>query len=290
MHRWRMRVWGGLVAAVAAAGPAPAQTFGPDGFGYTGNHVNVPGSFVTIKGNGGTLITPLTPADPPPSTLDDRFYSVAIPFNFPFYGTNNTTAFVSTNGFVSFGGTTNTSQVLDSQISASYTNPNFNSATAITGQGTGSPQVDRQIIAPHWDDMQFTGGQPGGIYTLNRTVSGHQELVLEWAQDAFFNSTTDGVSFQAILRDDGSMSFIYGDLTSAVSGNNNGGAATIGIHDLGGSPSNNRFLQWSFNTTSVSLNDTINITPSAVPEPGTLALCAIGMAGVAAYRRRRRTG
>src|SRR5438874_7647131 len=110
----RIWCWGAVaVAALALHGTARGQAFGPDAAGYTGLHANVPGSFTTIKGNGGTLITPATPADPPPATLDDRFYQVAMPFSFPFYGTSSNTAFVSTNGFLAFGGVTNTNTALD---------------------------------------------------------------------------------------------------------------------------------------------------------------------------------
>ena len=78
---------------------------------------------------------------------------------------------------------------------------------------------------------------------------------------------------------------------SALGAAANNAAAQQNVYwDLNGTTANNRFLQYSFNTASVFSNDVITITPSAVPEPGTLALCGVGLGGVAAYRRRRRAG
>lgn len=271
-----------LFAAAACTTSARAQTFGPDSYGYTGNHTTG-NTFTQIKGNGGILITPGSPADPPPATLDDRFYSSNIGFNFPFYGVINTSVFESTNGFISFGGTTNTLQTLDSQITASYTNGSFATNTL----PLGNMQVDRAVVAPWWDDMQFTAAQPGGIYVLNRTVAGKQEYVIEWNNVAFFNATANGVTFQIVLRDDGSIDFNYIDVVNGASGTN-GASATIGIHNLGGTLANNQFLQWTFNqAAAVSNGDLITFTlSSAVPEPATMALGGLALGGVLVTAKR----
>lgn len=270
-----------LSALAFTAGGAFAQIFGPDAFGYTGNRTNSPASFTSIKGAGGTLITP---ADPAAATYDDRFYSVPIGFPFSIYGVSDTTAFVSTNGFISFGGVTNTNTALNTQVGASYNNGNLASASPIISGGNVGMQVDRTFVAPWWDDMQFTNAQPGGLYSLTRTVGAIQEFVVEWNNVAFFNATTNGVTFQAILRSDGSMSFLYPDVTNGATGTN-GAEATIGIHNLGGTTANNQFLQYSFNQAGALLNgDRIDITP--VPEPGSMALLGVAVLGTLARRRR----
>lgn len=263
----------------ALTGSASAAVFGPDAFGYTGNSSNSPASFTTIKGAGGALVTP---ADPANALFDDRFYAATIPFNFPFYGVNQTAAFLSTNGFISFGGTTNTNAALNTQVASSFGNNTLASATALIA----GMQVDRSFIAPWWDDLQFTNAQAGGIYTLTRTLGVVQEFVVEWNSVAFFNSTTDSVNFQAILRDDGSMTFLYRDVLSSNAGNTRGGSATIGIHNLGGTTGNNNFLQYSFNQAAALANgDRIDIT--LIPEPGSMALAAGSFAGMLLRRRRR---
>jgi hypothetical protein len=270
-----------LILAGALAVPAIAQAAvtwpGPDSYGYSGS-TSTGNTFSTIKGNGGALVTP---ADPAAATYDDRFYTAPVGFAFPFYGVTNNAVFVTTNGLITFGGTTNTDQSLNTQINASYTNASFNSATAIPSGS--NVQVDRAMIAPWWDDLQFTSGQTGGIYTLNRTVSGVQEFVIEWANVAFFNSTTDGVSFQAILRDNGTITFNYGDTSSSNSTNTLGASATIGIHNLGGTNVNNQYLQYNANTAGALPLGGFRV--DIVPGPGAAAL--LGLGGLMAARRRR---
>jgi hypothetical protein len=268
-----------VMAGFAAAAMAPqalgSVTWpGPDAAGYTGSKTSG-NTFTSIKGNGGALVTP---ADPPAATIDDQFFSITLPFSFSFYGVASNTAFVSSNGQIAFGGTTNTGNALGTQVTASYTNGSFNSAT----NPVGNTQVDRQTIAPWWDDMQFTSGQAGGLYTKSQVTAGVNEFVIEWSNVAFFNATTNGVTFQAVLRDNGSISFNYLDVINGATGTN-GASATIGIHDLGGTNVNNRYLEYSFNTANAVANgDQINIV---VPAPGAAAL--LGLGGLVAVRRRR---
>lgn len=266
------------IYAVPAIAPA-AVTIGPDTFGYIGVQTNNPAAFTSIKGAGGTRVTP---ADPAAATYDDRFYSAPIGFNFSFYGASSNAVFLSTNGFMAFGGTTNTNQTLNAQITASYTNGSFASASPIPPDS--NLQVDRQIIAPWWDDMQFTNGQNGGLYILTRTAGAIQELVIEWNNVAFFNATTNGVTFQSILRSDGTFDFIYSDVVNGSTGTN-GAESTIGIHDLGGTTTNGRFLEWSTDQPlSVANGDVISFIP--VPEPGSAAVIGLAVFGMAVRRRR----
>jgi hypothetical protein len=60
-----------VVFTLFAGSTATAASFpGPDAFGYTGVRTNNLSAFNSIKGNGGTL---LTPADPAAAPYDDRF-------------------------------------------------------------------------------------------------------------------------------------------------------------------------------------------------------------------------
>ena len=276
--------WAVVTAGLAQPGVSSAQTIGPDAFGYTLTRTNNPGAFVSIKGAGGTPIF----SDPPAGTQDDVFFSVPIGFNFSFYGVSSSTAFVSTNGYIAFGGSTATNQALGVHTGQSYGNPNFNSALNITAQGiAGGPGVDRQVIAPWWDDLQFTGGQTGSLYTQTRTVGPLQEFVVEWNNDAFFDSPTSPVTFQAILRSNGTMAFFYPDVTTAFPDGTNGISATIGIHDLNATTADNRFLQHSFNQALALANgDVINVL-APIPEPTSLLLCGVAAVGGLWVRRRR---
>jgi hypothetical protein len=90
----------------------------------------VPFGFEDI-GATGTIITGLTGAD-------DSSFSIPIGFNFSFFGVNNTSVFVSSNGLMTFGGGDN-----------SFTNADLSSLPSLA------------TIAPYWDDMIITGGAQG---------------------------------------------------------------------------------------------------------------------------------
>ena len=109
-----------LVFAVFSVSSLSAATIGPDAFGYTAS--NVPFNFVNIASTGIRIL----------GNADDIAQSVGIGFNFGFYGTTQTSAFVSSNGMLAFG-------------------------TAITSLSprnlaTEAPVSDVPVIAVLWDD------------------------------------------------------------------------------------------------------------------------------------------
>src|SRR5256885_1861205 len=81
------------------------------------------------------------------------------------------------------------------------------------------------------------------LHMLTRNIGGVNELVLEWNGVQYFGATANTLTFQAILRSDGSMQFNYPD-TSGPAGQSDGQSASIGLHDLNGGGATNRYLQW----------------------------------------------
>src|SRR5205814_1396624 len=75
----------------------------------------------------GTVISALTGAD-------DASVSIPIGFTFPFYGSTNTSVFVCSNGFLSFG-------ISDT----AFTNADLSSSPS------------EAVIAPYWDDLIISG-------------------------------------------------------------------------------------------------------------------------------------
>jgi hypothetical protein len=271
-----------LVLAAAAAMVLPAlanaQTIGPDAYGYTLTRTANIGNtnYVDISGTG----TRITNA-PGGAVQDDVTLTVALPFSFNYYGTANTQLFVSTNGFFAFGGNTG------SATAGSYANADLSQPTILNG-GTGQATVERAVLAPWWDDLYFTNSAaiPGGLYTLTRTVAGHQEFVLEYHGAQYFGATANSVTFEAVLRDNGTMSFYYPD-PSGPAGQSQGASASIGTHDLNGGGAVNRYLQFNFNGSNlINIGDQIDITP--VPEPTSLILVGVGIAGFGWRRLRRK--
>jgi PEP-CTERM motif len=271
-----------LIFAAAAMMALPAitnaQTIGPDAYGYQITRAAT-SAFTTIVGQpGDTLITNALGG----AAQDDVTFTVPIGFTFNYYGTANTQAFVSTNGFIAMGGNTG------SATAGSYANADLSQPTILNG-GTGQATVERAVIVPYWDDLYFTNSAaiPGGLHTLTRTVGGVQEFVLEWSGVQYFGATANTVTFQAILRSNGSMQFNYPD-TSSGGTQSDGASASIGLHDLNGGGAVNRYLQWGFNTAgSVTSGTTLNVL-APVPEPTSLALVGLGIAGYGWRRLRRK--
>lgn len=79
--------------ALIGAGAAGATTIGPDSYGYTATSTGE--SLRTLDGSATTL-----------GVGDDQVQGVSIGFPFSFYGNDYTTAYVSSNGFISFDAAT----------------------------------------------------------------------------------------------------------------------------------------------------------------------------------------
>ncbi len=113
---------------------------------------------------------------------DDNGYSWNLPFAFPWYGTNYTTAFVSTNGFLQFG----------------------------TSTGSGSPAnstvnlLQQPRIAALWDDLT-TAGAGDDIY-LNTSVPG--QATVRW--NATNKADGSDANFAITLFSDGRTLLTYG--------------------------------------------------------------------------------
>jgi hypothetical protein len=180
-----------------------AATGAVDPAGYTG--AAVPAAFEDISATG-TVIAGLT-------NVDDASVSIPIGFTFPFFGANQTTVFVSSNGLLTFG-TGNTT----------FTNTDL----------TVNPA--QAAIAVFWDDLHTGGGQPGsGVRFQVSGAGANQHLTIQWNQIRFFAGGTAGdtITFQAQLFADGRIQLNYMDLTSGVAAGNNGASATVGAKAAG---------------------------------------------------------
>ncbi len=123
---------------------------------------------------------------------DDNYWSWALPFAFPFYGTTYTSAYVSSNGFIQFGSN-----------SIAYDGANSTVAFAASAR-----------IAPLWDDLTTTDA--GDNIYLVTSIAG--QATVRW--DATNKATNTKVSFSGTLFSDGRIQFQYGapnaDLTPTV--------------------------------------------------------------------------
>jgi len=119
---------------------------------------------------------------------DDMVASIDLPFDFPFYGASTRTAYVSTNGVVTF--------------EAPLTAPS----------GTRTDLAAINGIAPLWFDLRTDGSLPGeDVYVTSSSDS----VSIRWVAEPFYPdgqapSQIPQVSFAVTLHADGRIGFVYG--------------------------------------------------------------------------------
>jgi hypothetical protein len=161
------------------------------------------------------------------SAGDDNLTTIALPWTFTFYGVNQTTVNVATNGFLTFPGT---------NIAGA---PFTNQALAIGNNG----------IFPFWDDLN---GAPG-VYTQSMGVAPNRRFIIQWNKPFFGGS--DPVDFEVVLFETTNrIQFRYLDLN-----NGNGSGATVGI----AGPAGTSVLQLGFNQAILSQGQCIEFSPPA---------------------------
>ncbi len=183
---------------------APDSTWvtGPDSYGYFAydrldtaytEWENI--SFRDIQGTG----TPLNMGD-------EDVSQVTLPFTFKYYGSQFSTVYVSSNGWISFNSTSDAAYV--------------NDPIPTSGNPTG-------VIAPLWDDYDPSNG--GNVYYYNDTDN--HVFIIEWAGVPRYDNNNEILTFEVVLRDpayyptmtgDGEIIFSYQRLDNTTS-------ATVGI-------------------------------------------------------------
>lgn len=122
---------------------------------------------------------------------DDVAQGINLPFTFNFYGTNYTSLYVTSNGFISFG----------------------SSSTAYSNSCLPSSSTPNNAIYAFWDDLVPNGGSNGNVYAKQ---TGAGEFVIQWNNVRKYGASEYN-TFEIILRSDNSITLQYKSLATVTS-------------------------------------------------------------------------
>jgi hypothetical protein len=160
-------------------------------------------------------------------TGDDSSVQVDLPFAFSFYGQTYNTAYVCTNGHLTFQTTLGFCPFGNSGIPSA-----------------GTPNA---AIYPYWDDMFLDGSSTAWTKTIG--VAPNRQFVIEWRNVRYFGDVTRRVDFEVVLYENGRILTQYRNI--ADDGREEGDSATIGIENAAGDDA----LQYSFNEATIGSPD-----------------------------------
>lgn len=159
--------------------------------------------------------------------------NLVLPWSFPFYGNNYTTALVSTNGYITFGtnGTDSSNDPIPNAIA-----PN-------------------DFIAPFWSNLTVNGGL-SNMFWLNDSLN--SRVIVQW-NSVFRSGENFPNTFQVILYPDGRIDINYESMTSPNLSN----PITVGIEDATATDG----LQIAYNEPFVESNLSLRVTTADVFPP-----------------------
>jgi hypothetical protein len=217
---------GGRVLSVKAD-ELPLSSGGPDIFGYIWNN-SLPYAWIDNTGatNAGF------------NGVDDGFIGpIAIGFSFKFYENSYTQLYISTNGLLTFG---QGSTIFDNKPVPRTVRPD-------------------NFLAPFWDDLAVGGSYNSGKVYFGQGMSGGKKyFAVEWNGVTRAGNTTDPITFEAILYDDGGVCYQYKDLRGNLD------SATVGIEDGDGVDG----LLYLFNSPGINALETTHALCFQRPAPG----------------------
>jgi len=152
---------------------------------------------------------------------DENRFSLTLPFNFNFYGTNYTSVWVSTNGWLSYGA-----------------NPGTNANGNVSIPNSAAPN---QAVFAFWDNLNLVVSDNANIYYQNFGIAPNRYCVITW-KDARIVGVNPGdlrapnqVTFQAMLYENSRIVLQYKDCAVGDSTYNWGRSASVGIENSIGS-------------------------------------------------------
>jgi Concanavalin A-like lectin/glucanases superfamily/Carboxypeptidase regulatory-like domain len=168
-----------------------------DGTGYTCDQAAVP--FAAAN----DAVVPLSG--------DDAVTQIGLPFAFPFYGEAYTSAWLDTNGTVSF------------------TDPG-GSHPYLGGAAIPSAEAPNSVLAPFWDDLVVDAS--ASVRTSSTGTGAGRRFTIEWRNVYRKAVASERLSFETVLAPDGTVTFDYDSLDNS---DERGAHAAVGIEAPDGS-------------------------------------------------------
>lgn len=193
---------------------------GPDTYGNTWIDSNDPG------GPTFNWVDITTVGTPSGVSHNDESLNFPLPWPFNFYGTNYSSMWICSNGFMQFG----------SVPSTAWNNTILPNSAA-----------PHNLIAPFWDDLYPIPGSV--VYYYNDTAN--SRYIVEWYNWGHYGPFTPGVyTYEAILSSNGDITFQYLSMLQTIT------SATIGIQNDAGTDG----LQVACNQVYMANNLAVHIT------------------------------
>lgn len=182
----------------------------------------------------------------PASTLlnlsgDDSFTSVALPFSFPFYGGSYATAYVDTNGVITFAA------------------PNGSAWNAGAIPSAAAANTPNLALYPFWDDLWVDGS--AAIYTSTAGTAPNRSFTVEWRNVRPYADSTARLSFSATMKEDGTVVYAYTGIDA--SSVEKGASATVGIENGAGTVA----IQYLYHQPTLTSGRTVTFAPPGVAPP-----------------------
>jgi hypothetical protein len=168
-------------------------------------------------------------------TGDDEVRQITLPFPVRFYGATYATAWVDTNGLLTFAPTT---------VSA------WNHGAIPSTTGTAAANL---ALYPFWDDLYVDAS--ASIRTAVVGTAPNRQFIIEWRNVRFYSNSLARVSFEIIIGENGTITFAYSGIDALAL--EQGGEATVGIENGTGTVA----IQFSLNSPNLRSGQGVTFTP-----------------------------